>query len=138
MSENFKTDQPVPLNGGPLCVRDTARELDEAKTVLKASFKGAVRGNLVLVACASVFTVRAGRHLWETRGRQMWNRAGVFIGDAYRAMLNDAFGAKVQERTEVWAPPALPPGTDPDRPIPIPESKTESTEPETIEPCDRP
>jgi hypothetical protein len=90
---------PAPISDNlPDHLQNTGRELQEAQTVLKASFLNAVRGNLVLAACVSIYVGRAGRHFWATKGRKWFKRARIFADDAYKAMLNDAFDAGVKER----------------------------------------
>jgi hypothetical protein len=79
----------------PAVRTETGVALHDASDRFRQSLGKAVKANLALAACASIFGARAGKHFWKSRGRHWFKTGTAFVKTAYYALIQDAFGSDV-------------------------------------------
>ena len=100
---NHHRDIPMPEKNGktrptrnlPAVRTQTDVALHDAGDKFRQSLGKAVKANLALAACASIFGARAGKHLWKSRGKRWFRTGTAFVKTAYYALVQDAFGSDV-------------------------------------------
>jgi hypothetical protein len=79
----------------PAVRTETGVALHDANARFRQSLGKAIKANMALAACASIFGVRAGKHFWKSRGKRWFKSSTDFVRTAYYALVQDAFGSDV-------------------------------------------